>query len=110
MDRNPGSELLAVITGQQPDQALHALLRHCEVTQRVSARVLLVRLRHSVESTPTLEGVHIFSTPDIPDEILELLNDQESLFVAAWRMRIGQEKKRLGEGLDWDAPGFKPPR
>jgi len=87
------------------------LREHHEVTQSVSKRVFLVRRDPSELGVPRREGLHIFSTPEIPEEILSSLDDAESLFVSAWRIRLQQPlKKRHGEGLDWDHPGFKPPR
>jgi len=60
---------------------------------------------------PKQEGLHIFLTPDVPEQILNSLGDRESLFVSAWRTRLQQQpKKRAGDGLDWDHPGFKSPR
>jgi hypothetical protein len=52
--------------------------------------------------------VHVFSTPDIPEAILRSLDRQESLFVAAWRLRL-RPKQRPADGMNWDAPGMKPP-
>lgn len=103
------AEHLVIITGKDPEQTL-IRLRH-GITQSVSKRVFLIRGDPSVLNVPPQEDVHIFSTPDVPEEILNLLDDKESLFVSAWRTRLQQSpKQRPGEGLDWDHPGFKPPR
>jgi len=105
------SEHLIIITGEKPEATLIWLREHHEVTQSVSTRVFLVRGDPPQLSVPKREGLHIFSTPDVPEEILNSLDATESLFVSAWRTRFQQPlKKRLGEGLDWDHPGFKPPR
>jgi hypothetical protein len=110
-ETGPIPEHLIIIEGKEPDEALMRLREHYEVTQSASKRVFLVRGDRSGRSLPKQEGLHIFSTPDIPEEILSSLDDKESLFVSAWRTRLQQpKKKRLGEGLDWDHPGFKPPR
>jgi hypothetical protein len=39
------------------------------------------------------------------------LTPAEHLFVEAWRKRLKRlkNKRRVGEGLPWNAPGFKPP-
>jgi hypothetical protein len=37
------------------------------------------------------------------------LTPMEHLFVDAWRQRRPTTKKRIGDGLPWDAPGFEPP-
>jgi hypothetical protein len=106
-DQTP--EQLIIITGQLPDETLNSLRERYEVTQSVSNRVFLVRGQPSL-SGPAPEGLHTFSKADIPDEILRSLDQRESIFVEAWRLRLQEPaKKRLGEGLDWDASGFEPP-
>jgi hypothetical protein len=107
----PESEHLIIMTGKEPEETLLRLREHFEVTQSVSTRVFLVRGDPYGPSVPKREGLHIFSTPDISEEILSSLDAKESLFVSAWRSRLQQpQKKRSGEGLDWDHPGFQPPR
>jgi hypothetical protein len=103
---------LVILTGKEPEQATWIRFQeHYQVTQRVSRRVFLVQAVAPNPNVPEWEGVHLFSTPDIPDEILHSLDEKESLFVSAWRERMRQPlKTRLGEGLNWDYPGFKPPR
>ena len=102
-------EQLIIITGQLPDETLNSLRECYKVTQSVSNRVFLVRGQPSL-SGPAPEGLHTFSKADIPDEILSSLDQRESIFVEAWRLRLQvPAKKRTGEGLDWDAPGFEPP-
>jgi ABC-type iron transport system FetAB permease component len=107
---NPEPEQLIVITGLVPDEVLDSLRERYRVTQSVSKRVFLVRGQLDLGwSAP--EGVRTFSTADIPEEILNSLDQQEAMFVAAWRLRLqAPTKQRPGEGLDWDAPGFEPPR
>lgn len=110
-ETDPVPEHLIIITGKGPEETLMQLREHYDVTQTASKRVFLIRGDRSEVSVPNQEGLHIFSTPDIPEEIFSSLDDKESLFVSAWRTRLQQPpKKRLGEGLDWDHPGFKPPR
>ena len=107
---DPPAEQLIIVTGQLPEGALKGLRERYQVTQSVSNRVFLVRAQPSLGG-PTPESLHIFSTAEIPEEVLNSLDERESLFVAAWRSRLlSPPKKRPGEGLDWDAPGFKPPR
>ena len=108
-ETDPAPEQLIIIPGQLPDEMLNSLRERYRVTQSVSNRVFLVREQPSLGG-PAPEGLHTFSTADIPDEILSSLDQRESIFVAAWRLRMQvPAKKRTGEGLDWDAPGFKPP-
>lgn len=108
-DTDPEPEQLIIITGQIPDETVNKLRERYRVTQSVSNRVFLVRGQPS-EGWPALEGLYTFSTADIPDWILSSLDQRESIFVAAWRLRLQMPaKKRTGEGLDWDAPGFQVP-
>jgi hypothetical protein len=109
-ETDPAPEQLIIITGQVPDEMLDSVRDRYRVTQIISKRVFLVRGQPDPGwSAP--EGVHAFSTADIPDEILSSLDQQDAMFVAAWQLRLrGPGKQRPGEGLDWDAPGFKPPR
>ena len=50
-------------------------------------------------------------TRGVPDEtVLAKLDDGSRLFVEAWgEQEVMDKKRRHGEGLDWDAPGFDPP-
>jgi hypothetical protein len=105
----PVPEYLVIITSKEPEENLRWLREHYDVTQSVSKRVFLVRGDPSGLSVPKREGLHIFSTPDVPEQILNSLDDRESFFVSAWRTRLQQQpKKRAGDGLDWDHPGFTP--
>ena len=106
---DPEPEQLVVITGQLPDEAVNRLRERFRVTQSASPRVFLGRGQPD-RGWPPPPGVHVFATPDIPDEILRALDRAESLFVAAWRLRMRGPKQRRGDRLDWDAPGFEPPR
>ncbi len=93
-----------------PDRELETLRRlraAFDVTQSVSPRVFLARGEPS--GLADLEGARIFSNPEIPETVLIDLDEKERLFVGAWRIRF-EAKKRVGEGLNWDHPGFKPPR
>ena len=107
---DPPPERLIIITGQLSEGTLKGVRERYQATQSVSNRVFLVRAQGGLGG-PTPEGLHIFSTTEIPEEVLNSLDERESVFVAAWRSRLlPPPKKRPGEGLDWDAPGFKPPR
>ena len=108
-DSDPVPEQLIIVTGRLSDEALKRLRQRCEVTQSMSSGVFLIRGEPGLGG-PTPDGVHVFSTPDVPDEILSSLDEREALFVAAWQSRLQQPpKKRPGDGLDWDDPEFKPP-
>jgi hypothetical protein len=44
----------------------------------------------------------------VPADVLARLDDPERLFAAAWNERR-RPKRRAGDGLPWDAPGFDAP-
>ncbi|MGH9023490.1 MAG: hypothetical protein ACRDV9_10390 [Acidimicrobiia bacterium] len=100
-------EVLVVLSaGVQAGEVLPASAR---VTQRASDRVLLAEIppaaRESLQGRPEIVGVY---DTDLPDAARSELDDMERLFVDAWRYRANP-KKRVGEGVSWDAPGFRPP-
>lgn len=98
--------LVVLAAGVQAGEVLPTSAR---VTQRVSDRVLLAEIppadRESLLSRPEVVGVY---DTDLPDTARSELDDTERLFVDAWKYRA-RGKKRVGEGLTWDAPGFQPP-
>jgi hypothetical protein len=110
-EAGPHSEFLVIITGPQPDEIRRGLRGRYQVTQSISTRVFLVRADATGLQAPSPEGCQVFSQAHVPEEILESLDEGESLFVSAWLARLRQApKRRRGEGLDWDDPGFEPPR
>lgn len=105
-------ELLIVFDDEKAKEALAEVSRRCAVTQVVSRRVVVVRHAQGElsERLGSIPGVATVATAEVPSEVFAGLDETESLFVAAWMSRKTQPKKdREGEGLDWDAPGFKPP-
>ncbi|MDY7088745.1 MAG: hypothetical protein SYR96_27025 [Actinomycetota bacterium] len=98
-------EVLVVV--QDPadyDQAIEAWRRSATVTQELSPWVALARLDGEAPDVP---GTRWY-TGAVPPEVLLGLDPAARLFVAAWRDRQ-HPKKRIGDGLSWDAPGFRPP-
>ena len=102
------TERLVILPDREPE-TLRRLRSAFDITQSVSRRVFLARQEPSGLSAADLEGVRVFAAPDIPEPVLLGLDEKERLFVGAWRIRF-EAKKRIGEGLNWDHPGFKPPR
>jgi hypothetical protein len=61
------------------------------------------QLRRDTEIVGVFEG-------QVPAEIVAQLEPTERLFVSAWSQQQSSEgKKRSGDGLSWDSPGFVPP-
>jgi len=105
------SEYLVILEPSAATEALEHLRSGHWVIQVGSPRVVVVVVSPG-ETPPSSEtpGVVAVSGGALPADIIEELDEQEALFVAAWTSRItGPEKQRRGEGLPWDAPGFEPP-
>lgn len=73
-----------------------------QVTQLLPPRLALVAAGAVAAGTPGL-SVHTGERPDLDDP-----TDAEQLFVDAWWERR-RGKDRPGDGLPWDAPGYRPP-
>jgi hypothetical protein len=99
--------LAIVDAGADVDGVLDRLRRTGPVTQRLGERIVLVALGPDQRADPPpVDGVSWYVT-DVPTEVLDDLAPAERDFVAAWRTRAA--KRRPGDGLSWDAPGFAPP-
>jgi hypothetical protein len=105
-------EFLVILSGEQAADALDRVRSTYRVTQMASPRVVVV------ESGPdeaarlqSIPGVKMVTAGELPPGSIEGLDDSEVLFVEAWVNRITElpSKRRRGEGLPWDAPGFIPP-
>jgi hypothetical protein len=87
-------------------KALADLRTRGVVTQLLPPRLALVGAgaRGAVElaDTPGI-SVHADTPPELDDP-----TEAERLFVDAWLSRRAG-KRRPGDGLPWDAPGFQPP-
>ena len=61
----------------------------------------------ALRATPGVAGVY---EQKVPPEVLAGLTTEERLFVEGWiQQQASKDKSRSGDGLSWDAPGFKPP-
>jgi hypothetical protein len=61
----------------------------------------------ALRATPGVAGVY---EQKVPAEVLAGLTTEERLFVEGWiQQQASKDKSRSGDGLSWDAPGFKPP-
>ncbi|MFF0747468.1 hypothetical protein ACFYVL_44520 [Streptomyces sp. NPDC004111] len=96
---------------EHPLTALRAVAR---VTQVLSRRLVLVRgggaeLVAALRGVPGVSLVRTDPEAELPEDGGAAgFDEEERLLVAAWRARA-RPKKRPGEGLGWDAPGFLPP-
>lgn len=108
---NRGSEFLVILDPESAAQALDALSTQYRVTQLASPRVVVVESDPG-QRPPSASLVGVLAVCDGPPdpEIVKTLGETEALFVAAWASRMTDApKRRRGEGLSWDAPGFAPP-
>jgi hypothetical protein len=105
-------ELLVIMSEGSTREGGAGLPDRFRIVHTVSPRVFVIESPADVSSTEVaaLPGVASVSKGGAALEILEGLNETESLFVQAWSTRKGDsETQRRGEGLDWDADGFVPP-
>lgn len=79
------------------------------VVQRASPRVCVVAgPEEEVDRLKATPGTYVIGAGTNP-EIIEKLNPSESLFVRGWMINKTSQKRRRGDGLSWDAPGFEAP-
>lgn len=109
--KDDGGEFLVILDPQGAAEAQDRLRSGHRVTQVGSPRVVVVAVSpEETPPSPSTPGVVAVSSGAPPPDVLEELDDQETLFVRAWTSRMtGPQKQRRGEGLPWDAPGFEPP-
>lgn len=100
-----------------PDDARCALVDRlqetCSVVSAMGSRLVVARVApHGVPALRALPGVMaVIETPaDLATQVAGWgFSDTEALFASAWAAQGQKKGPRLGEGLDWDAPGFQPP-
>jgi hypothetical protein len=110
-ERHDRGEFLVILDPAAPAEALEDLRGSYRVTQIGSSRVVVVAVSPGEEPpSSTAPWVVAVSGGAPPPDIIEGLDEHETLFVRAWASRMASPKKqRRGEGLPWDAPGFEPP-
>lgn len=104
----PERELLVLMTsGADPVEAVRAA--DGRITQRFGDRIALALVPASarVALASRTDVVNIYDE-DLPDVAAEDLDEAERVFVNAWRERR-HVKRRTGDGLPWDSPGFEAP-
>jgi hypothetical protein len=57
----------------------------------------------------SMKGVRCLIPSSRPKSLPQLLSQTEQMFVKGWLKRVGQQKKRVGSGLPWDAEGYEAP-
>lgn len=103
----------AVNAGATLDDLIRRLPGAAVVTQQLPPRLALVRVSGAtdIHDLPQVAGVDYFDA-EVPPDVAAGLSAQERLFVDAWLLRSRDDfahKHRRGDGLNWGAPGFRPP-
>jgi hypothetical protein len=103
----PEREVLIISAGDA-DPAEVVSLAGGRVTQQLAGRIVLalvpIGAREALARRP---DVNVY-VEDVPDAVVVTLDEDERVFVDAWRERA-RAKSRVGEGQRWDAPGFQAP-
>ena len=103
MKANSPIELLVWLDGKST--TLEAIQKSIQIIHRVSNRLLVVKIeaqeRTSFEKTAGIIGIY---EREFPHDLRNELTEAELLFVQSWRAADSKvQKKRIGEGKDWDA-------
>ncbi len=100
-------ETLVLITGRYQD-VIEELRAFATVTQMLPPSLALVMLPDEQrDAIPEITGA-VFYVDDIPPEVVDDLPQGEQIFIRAWQIR-SLSKKRHGDQLPWDSPGYTPP-
>lgn len=111
-EKTSPQELLVIVTREQTPKLMEQIAGEHLITQAISSRLFVIELRESTVATlRAVPGLRIVVPGEQPREELSHLDETERLFAEAWisRMTGLRSKKRIGEGLPWDAPGVVPP-
>jgi len=101
-------DALVWLDRQRASRALRKLGRVGQVVQVLPPRLASVAVPDdAVSRVSATDGVRAVFTPGEP-AVVPYPSPAEALFIAAWTER-SQPKDRSGDGLDWDAPGYRPP-
>jgi len=103
-------ESLVVLAEGGAGEARRRLQSRFRVLQVASSRLMVVQgsagdVAAALASSP---GVVAVTDMELSPEALAGLEGTDATWASAWSQR-GRPKKRAGDGLDWDAPGFEPP-
>jgi hypothetical protein len=88
-----------------------AVLRQLRVVSSFPPRLVVVEATEDkVRDLRRDQAVSLVIEMQVEAEHLSDLRPEEQLFVRGWIERMtAPPKRRPGEGLNWDAPGFEPP-
>jgi hypothetical protein len=101
---------MEVLIELQPGAAVEvAVPPDLQILQRMPPRLAIVATDEegirALERRPEISAVFV---EDVPAEALARFDEVARLFAAGWNERR-RPKERIGEGLPWDAPGFRAP-
>src|SRR5680860_1168051 len=111
-----GDEVLIVGVRDTEDEAGRAELAGWPVLARASDDVVVLRAgAGDLDAIASRARLALHRLPDGSMEVrgderaLDALDDGARLFVEGWRARPVSKPDRPGEGLPWDAPGYRAP-
>ena len=104
------TEMLVVLTATHRQQTREVIKNRFQLRHIVSDRILVIEKpdERQISLLRAMTGIQVATVEPLPQDILNTLNQTETLWVAAWFERK-RPKQRPGDGLTWDAPGFLPP-
>lgn len=103
-------EVLVVLDAERAAQARSAVGAHAHIVQELLPRLLVCHCdESSLAAVRAVAGVVAVCVDEVPQRIAATASDEERLFIDAWKLRRVPKGPRVGDGLDWDAPGFVPP-
>jgi len=103
------NEVLVILESSTEAQLGAELSTRLKVTQRLPPRMFVATgAADEVADIAGLPGVSAVLSPGQSPPRSLVLSQAERLFVDAWRLRDAP-KERLGDGQNWDAPGFTAP-
>jgi hypothetical protein len=104
---NPTSEVLVEL---RPGATLEdAVPPEAAVVQRFPPRLAIVAADETgIDALRASASVSAVFDGEVPPEALDRLDQMGRVFASGWNERQGP-KRRRGEGLPWDTPGFDAP-
>jgi hypothetical protein len=104
-------EVLVLLRQGAGEAPLAELRRRFTILSLKPPRLVVLAIgADRVAEVQAIHGVEAVFTAAVPGTVLDALAPGERLFAEAWSMRQQPTpKRRPGDGLPWDAPGFLPP-
>jgi hypothetical protein len=104
----PRPEVLVIFDADEYEAGIAKLRASVAVTQAMPPRLALLAAPPSWERESLPQGVAFNVDENIPDSLLDGFTQSERVFIQAWKERR-HLKRRPGDKLAWDAPGYSPP-